>query len=129
MRRMSLLITIVALASLGLAAPVLAAAPSGDLYATRTTIATLPFSESVDTTEATTDADDVEAAADCGAPATDASVWYEYTATSDAGVIVDTNSSTYSTGVIVATGSPGTFSLVTCFAGSDVVPIDRKSVV
>ena len=66
MRRSALLITIVALASLGLAVPVLAAAPSGDLYATRTAIATLPFSESVDTTEATTDANDTEVAVGCG---------------------------------------------------------------
>jgi hypothetical protein len=122
MRRISLLITIVALASLGLAVPVLAAAPSGDLYATRTTIATLPFNESVDTTEATTDADDVAAAADCGAPATDASVWYEYTATSDAGFLVDTNSSTYSTGIIIATGVPGSFVLLTCGPGAVSVP-------
>jgi hypothetical protein len=122
MRRSALLITVVAIASLGLAAPVLAAAPTADLYTGRTVVGAIPFTESVDTTGATTDGDDAEAAAQCGAPPTDASVWYEYTATSDAGVIVDTNSSTYSTGVIVATGSPGTFSLVTCFAGSDVVP-------
>jgi hypothetical protein len=122
MRRIALLITIVALASLGLAVPVLAAAPSGDLYATRTTIAALPFSESVDTTEATTDADDAEAAADCGAPETDASVWYEYTATSDAGFLIDTNSSTYSTGIIVATGVPGSFGLLTCGPGAVLVP-------
>jgi len=118
MRRSALLITIVALASLGLAVPVLAAAPSGDLYATRTAIATLPFSESVDTTEATTDANDTEAAVGCGAPATDASVWYEYTATSNAGFLVDTNSSTYSTGIIIATGVPGSFVLLTCGPGA-----------
>jgi hypothetical protein len=122
MKRSALLITIVALASLGLAVPVLGAAPSGDLYATRTTIATLPFSATVDTTEATTDADDAEANAQCGAPATDASVWYEYTATSDAGFMVDTNSSTYSTGIIIATGAPGSFVVLACNAGAASVP-------
>jgi hypothetical protein len=122
MRRSALLISIVALASLGLAVPVLAAAPSSDLYATRTTIATLPFSESVDTTEATTDADDAEAAVDCGAPATDASVWYQYAATSDAGILVDTNSSTYPAGVIVASGGPGSFAMLTCGPGEISVP-------
>ncbi len=122
MRRSALLITIVALASLGLAVPVLAAAPSGDLYSARTTIGTLPFSESIDTTEATTDASDAEAAAECGAPTTDASVWYEYTATSDAGFLVDTYTSTYSTGIVVATGGPGSFALLTCGAGEVSVP-------
>src|SRR5258706_8335574 len=121
MRRSALMITIVAIASLGLAVPVFAAAPTGDLYVDRTVVGALPFTDSVDTTEATTDADDAEAASQCGSPPTDASVWYEYTATSDAGFTVDTNGSTYSTGIIVVTGSPGSFSLVACFAGSDVV--------
>jgi len=116
------MITIVAVASLGLAVPVFAAAPTGDVYSGRTVVGALPFTDSVDTTEATTDSNDAELAAQCGGPATDASVWYEYTATSDAGFIVDTNSSTYSTGIIVATGSPGSFSLVTCNAGSSFVP-------
>ena len=118
MRRSALMITIVAIASLGLAVPVFAATPSNDLYANRTVVGAIPFAESLDTTEATTDADDSEMASQCGDPPTDASVWYEYTATSDAGFIVDTNSSTYSTGIFVATGSPGSFSLLTCNAGS-----------
>jgi hypothetical protein len=122
MRRSAFLITVVAIASLGLAAPVLAAAPTADLYAGRTVVGAIPFTDSVDTTDATTDADDAEANAQCGAPATDASVWYEYTATSDAGFLVDTNSSTYSTGVIVATGGPGSFNVLGCFPGSSSVP-------
>jgi hypothetical protein len=122
MRRIALLITIVALASLGLAVPVLAAAPSNDLYVARTAIDTLPFIESIDTTEATTDADDAEANAQCGAPATDASVWYEYTATSDAGFVAQTNNSTYAFGIIVATGSPGNFAVVGCSAFEAFVP-------
>jgi hypothetical protein len=122
MRRTALLVTIVALASMALAAPAFAAAPTGDLYANRTTIASLPFTESVDTTEATTDANDTEAVGPCGPVPTDASVWYEYTAASDAGFLVDTNSSTYSTGIVVATGSPGSFQLVTCNAGAIAVP-------
>lgn len=122
MRRTTLLITIVALASLGLAVPVLAAAPSGDLYAARTVIATLPFTASIDTTEATTDGDDAEANAQCGAPATDASVWYEYTATSDAGFVVETNNSSYSAGILVATGSPGSFVVLACGPFSVFVP-------
>jgi hypothetical protein len=122
MRRSALLITIVALASLGLAVPVLAAAPTADTYAGRTTITTLPFIETIDTTEATTDADDAEANAQCGAPVTDASVWYEYTATSDAGFVVETGNSSYSAGLLVATGSPGSFVVVTCSPSSVFVP-------
>ncbi len=76
----------------------------------------MPFTDSVDTTEATTDADDAEANADCGAPATDASVWYEFAATDDAVLVVDAGASSYSAGIIVVTGDPGSFELVTCDA-------------
>ena len=51
----------------------LAVAPANDVYAGLEPIA-IGDSLSVDTTEATTDADDVEVNAECGAPATDASV-------------------------------------------------------
>ena len=53
----------------------------------------------------------------CGAPATDASVWYTLTG-ADNGVVVDVSSSDYSAGVIVATGSPGSFELETCGPGA-----------
>ena len=122
MRRVALLVSIVALLSLGLAAPVLAAAPSNDLYPDRTVIS-LPFSDTVDTTGATTDANDAEANLDCGAPATDASVWYAFTATSDGALVVDVSSSDYSAGIIVATGTPGGFGLVTCSEGSVVFSV------
>jgi hypothetical protein len=96
---------------------VLAAAPSNDAYGGRVSIGALPFSANLDTTEATTDADDLEAnSEECGAPATDASVWYELTG-SDVGIVVDVSGSDYSAGVIIVTGSPGTFSLVTCGPG------------
>jgi len=66
------------------------------------------------TTEAaaTTDADDADINANCGAPATDASVWYEVTATS--GTLVANAVGDYSAGIIVATGSPGNWQVVTC---------------
>jgi hypothetical protein len=114
MKRLALLISAVALASLGLAAPVFAAAPGNDTYATRTVIGAIPFTESIDTTEATTDADDAEAGAQCGAPAVDASVWYEVTATSDGGLLVDLSGSTFAAGVIVAVGAPGSLSVIAC---------------
>ena len=96
-----------------------AVAPGNDLYGGRTVIGAIPFTTSLDTTEATTDANDAEVnTTDCGAPATDASVWYEFTATADSFLAADVSASTYSAGVIVATGSPGSFTLVTCGPGA-----------
>src|SRR5205809_7687064 len=89
MKHLAVLVSLVAVATLALAVPVLAAAPSNDIYGGRTGIASLPFSDSVVTTDATTDADDAEANASCGASATDASVWYELTASADESVAVD----------------------------------------
>ena len=100
------------------AAPALAAPPSNDTYAGRTVVGSVPFTQSVDTTEATTDADDAEINALCGAPVTDASVWYEFTAQADGGMIVDVSESSFSAGEIVATGSPGNWTVVACAPGA-----------
>jgi hypothetical protein len=115
MKRLGILVSLMLGGSLVLAGPVLAAAPSNDVY-TGATPVTVPFSQSLDTTEATTDGDDADANADCGAPATDASVWYTLTGT-DTGVVVDVSGSDYSAGVIVVTGSPGSFAFVDCAQG------------
>ncbi|MGH8970057.1 MAG: DUF6299 family protein [Actinomycetes bacterium] len=72
----------------------------------------------LDTTEATTDAEDAQLNTECGAPATDASVWYSFTSASDAGVVVDVSASDYSAGVLVGVGAPGTLELVTCGPGT-----------
>lgn len=98
---------------------VAAAPPSNDVFGGATN-ASLGFFETLDTTDATTDADDQEANTFCGAPATDASVWYAFTPTSDSGVIVDVSGSDYSAGVIVVSGAPGAFDLVTCGPGAVV---------
>jgi hypothetical protein len=117
MKRVAVSISLVLLFTIAFATPVLAAPPSNDTYAGRTVIGTLPFSESLDTSEATTDADDTELNAECGAPSTDASVWYELTPTTDLTVLVDVSGSDYPAGVLVGTGSPGTFSIVSCGPG------------
>jgi len=122
MKRIAILVGIAVVLNLALIAPVLAAAPSNDTFGGRTVIGALPFTDSVDTTEATTDADDAEANADCGAPATDASVWYDFAATDDAILLVDVFASSYLAGVIVVTGNPGSFELVAC--GPDSVAFD-----
>ena len=111
-------LTIVALMTLVLAAPTFAAAPSNDTHAGSVAVSSIPFTASLNTTEATTDADDAEANAACGAPATDASVWYSITPGSDTDLVVDVGASDYSAGVIVVSGSPGSFALVTCGPGA-----------
>lgn len=117
MKRLVVVIILVALSTLAVAAPVMAAPPSNDTYAARIAVGSLPFSDSLDTTEATSDADDVEANANCGAPATDASVWYELAGT-DSTVLVDVSASDYSAGVIVVSGSPGSFVIESCGPGA-----------
>ena len=116
MKRLTIVMGMAVALTFTFAAPVLAAPPSNDAYAGREPIA-VGDSFTLDTTEATTDDDDAEANVDCGAPATDASVWYELTG-SDVAVLVDVSASDYTAGVIVVTGSPGTFSLVTCGPGA-----------
>ena len=90
-------------------------APSNDTFANATVIPSLPFTDTVDTTQATTDSDDVEALASCGGAAgITATVWYAYTAPRNELVTVDTFNSTYPAGAAVVQGAPGSFSLVSC---------------
>jgi hypothetical protein len=120
-KRFAILLGLLIAGSLATAGPVLAAPPGNDMFTGATDIAALPFTETINTTEATTDADDDEMnVADCGAPATDASVWYTVTAPADMFIVADVSSSNYSAGAIVATGSPGSFSFVTCGPGAVV---------
>lgn len=80
-----------------------AAAPSNDTEAGATTIAALPFSETVDTSQATTDADDTAINAQCGAPVTNGSVWYSFTAPAGIdGIVVDVSQSDFNAGAIIA---------------------------
>ena len=95
-----------------------AAAPGNDSYGGATLIGSLPFDQSLDTSDATTDATDADANANCGAPATLASVWYDFTPSTDNGYIVDVSGSSYSAGVIVVSGSPGSFNVETCGPGT-----------
>src|SRR5687767_8889813 len=96
----------------------LAAPPANDTF-TGATLVSVGFSEVLDTTEATTDSDDAQLNTICGAPATDASVWYALEGT-DIGVIVDVSQSDYSAGVAVGVGTQGNLQLVTCGPGAVV---------
>lgn len=93
--------------------PAFAAAPGNDTYAGRQVIGSVPFTASVDTTQATTDADDVAINASCGAPATAASVWYEFTPAQDGNFVLGTTAD-YSAGALVATGGPGSWVVEAC---------------
>lgn len=97
--------------------PAMAAPPSNDTYGGAEAIAAVPFSTSLDTTEATTDADDAELNVPCGAPAMDASVWYSFAPTEDNVYLADVSASDYSAGAFVATGAPGSFEVLACGPG------------
>lgn len=102
-----------AFSTLAVSAPAaLAAAPSNDTFA-GATAAAIGFSQTLDTTQATTDSDDSQLNASCGAPATDASVWYVLQG-SDQGVVIDVSQSNYSAGVLVGVGSQGNLQTVAC---------------
>jgi hypothetical protein len=98
------------------AGPALAAPPSNDTFPNATS-ASPGFSEQLDTSEATTDADDAQLNATCGAPATDASVWYALAGT-DTGVVVDVSGSDYTAGVLVGVGTQGNLQIVACGPGA-----------
>src|SRR5512138_1258870 len=104
--------------ALGFSVPAaFAAAPGNDLFSGATLVPAVPFNDSVNTTEATTDANDAQLNTFCGAPATDASVWYAVQGTGST-VIVDVSASDYSAGVLVGTGTEGNLSIVTCGPGA-----------
>ena len=112
-----LAVVVLTVSALGVSAPpVLAAPPTNDTFVNATPV-TIGFSEVLDTTEATTDADDAQLNASCGAPATDASVWYVLQGT-DQGVIVDVSASDYSAGVLVGVGTQGNLQTVACAPGA-----------
>lgn len=102
----------------------LAAAPANDVSSSPVVIGALPFTTTLDTSEATTDADDAELnPIDCGAPATDASVWFSFTAAADGFVLADVSASDYSAGVSVGAGTPGSLTWLSCGPGGTAFPV------
>jgi len=89
--------------------------PANDKIGHAVAVSALPFSATLDTTGATTDAVDAQANASCGAPATNNSVWYTFRAgRNHHNIFVDASKSDYSSGVIIATGAPGALATVSC---------------
>jgi len=85
--------------------------PANDSCGAATVIASIPFSETVDTTAATTGDEDQSI---CGCNPNSNSVWYAFTPTTPGTVTIDTFGSTYDTVLDVFTGSCGEKSFVTC---------------
>ncbi|MEO5609856.1 MAG: hypothetical protein ABIQ61_09020 [Ornithinibacter sp.] len=91
------------------------AAPApNDTADSATVITDLPSTISQDTSEATTDALDASLNALCGAPFTNASVWFSYTAAGAGGVLADMSASSYVGGFLVTEGDPNDGALVAC---------------
>src|SRR5262245_36312750 len=106
-----------ALSALGVSVlAALAAPPSNDTFVGAKPVV-VGDSEVLDTTEATTDSDDAQLNLSCGAPATDASVWYALDG-SDTMVVVDVSQSGFSAGVLVGVGSQGNLQTVACGPGA-----------
>ncbi|HEX3284748.1 MAG TPA: hypothetical protein VHT50_08835 [Mycobacterium sp.] len=102
-----------------------AVVPPNDTASGATRITSLPFTDQVYVGLATTDAVDDQVAQACGLGPTPNSVWYVYTAAAgDGRVVFDTSKispSFSSSSLIVATGSPGSLSPVSCGSGTAVV--------
>lgn len=104
-----------------------AAPPANDTFAGAMVIVANPFGDTVDTTEATTDADDESVAAACGVSPVgfSNSVWYALTPAADRTVNIDATGSSYAVAGAVVTGSPGAFTAVPggCFLGQAKVDL------
>jgi hypothetical protein len=99
----------VSISLLCLSAGIVAAAPPGnDDISNATEITALPFSDSIDTSEATTAADDPNC---FGQGPT---VWYVYTPSADQTLLADTFGSDYDTTLSAYTGSPGDLEQIAC---------------
>ena len=85
-----------------------AAAPSNDAIDSATSIGALPYNDTLDTTEATTAADDPSCAGNGH------TVWYRYTPSSSIRVDANTFGSSYDTTISVYTGSPGSLTQIAC---------------
>lgn len=133
MRRIRLLAVLVCvstvLGGIATAGPAAASAPpSNDTITGARVVPSLPFSNTVDTTGATTGPADAQLNASNPActnpfsPTLNKTVWYKFTAGSAGGLGVDASASNYTVGVGIATGTPGALTVVACGLGTAVTP-------
>ncbi|GGN03535.1 hypothetical protein GCM10009721_33560 [Terrabacter tumescens] len=107
MRAPRLLVALAAAALLGpLGATTASAAPTNDTSAGATAVTSLPTTVTQDTSTATTDALDATLNEQCGAPATNGSVWFTYTDPTGDGLLVDLAQSDFTAGVMIVQGDP-----------------------
>lgn len=88
--------------------PAAAAAPSSDDFDSATIIPGLPFTDALDTSEATTAADDPDCVGN------GPTVWYTYTPTETVELVIDTFGSSYDTTLSVYTGPRGALTQLAC---------------
>ncbi len=122
MKHSKMFVALVAAAALlPLTAPAAyAAVPGNDVPSGAVTLA-IGQTWTEDTTEATTDALDAALNQKCGAPFTNASVWFTYTDPTGAGFMADLTASSYAGGFIVTAGDPSAADVVAC--GPDAVAV------
>ncbi len=100
--------------------PALAAAPANDNFVYVTQIDSLPFSDGIDTSEATPSGDDPHPS--CNYYSTyEATVWYQFTATDSKLMTTNTAGSNYTTNVGIYTGGLGSFEEIACVMYNDPV--------
>jgi hypothetical protein len=99
----------------------LAAAPQNDDIAAVKTIASVPYSDTIDATDATSDPEDPQT---CN---NGKSVWYSFTPSETKRVVAHTAGSDYSNVIAVFRGEPDKDSLIACENGSSRYSFDAKS--
>ena len=105
-------------ASVGTSQVAEAAPPSNDDVAGPTVVTSpLPFRDEVDTSEATTTAEEAAFNDFCGAPAVERAVWYRSTASGDGFAVFDVRASDYGARILVLSRSAGAFVPVICAPG------------
>ena len=107
-RRIAATAAVGAIVTILLAPPAFAAPPDNDDFENATVISALPFTDTEDTTDATTAADDP----DCFGNGH--SVWYEFTPSEDVTLVALTSGSDYDTTLSAYTGTRGSLDQIAC---------------
>jgi hypothetical protein len=100
-----------------------ATAPANDLLINATAITSLPFSDTIDVSGATTDADDSAALSPCFPGNTftiNNSVWYSYTTATDINLGIDLSATNFGAGVVIAENQGGSFGSRQCSVNTGV---------
>ena len=107
----------------GWAPAAFAAVPTNDTIQTATEITSIPFSDSVNTTEGTTYALEASLQETCGAPPVEHGVWYHASVAESGNYTADTSQSDYGTGIMVLAGPVDSPTFLTCGPTSITGPL------